>query len=180
MALYERDVVCADMLYSQSSSMTWHYIRNFESALLRTMISFISTYGVERLKTSSLSPAFVVRIPERSTLIALTIDCLFNECQLNERLHPPSPNTAIIVKLLMALSATEELSNIITSCRRLYRFTRSKHVCQVINAPTKKEILKRAEEECAALPLHAPIPDIQNGSWYGYPATETVILSMNA
>ena len=180
MALYERDIVCADMLFSQSASMTWHHIRNFESALLRTMISFISTYGVERLKTSSASTAFVVRVPDRCTLIALTTEDLFKECYLHERMHPASPNTAIIVKLLMALSATEELLNVATPCRRLYKFTRSKHVCQVINAPTKKEILKCAEEECAALPLHAPIPDIQNGSWYGYPATEVVILSITA
>ena len=180
MALYERDIVCADMLFSQSASMTWHHIQNFESCLLRTMISFIKTYGVERLKTASPSTAFVVKVPERSTLIALTTEDLFIECHLHERMHPPSPNTGIIVKLLMALSATEELSNVTTSCRQLYKFTRSKHLCQVINAPTKKEILKRADEECAALPLHTSPPDIQNGSWYGYPSTEAVILSITA
>ena len=144
------------------------------------MISFISTYGVERLKTDSPSVAFIVRVPERCTLIALTMEDLFIECHLHERMHPPSPNTAIIVKLLMALSATEELLHVTQSCRQLYKFTRSKNVCQVINAPTKKEILKRADEECAALPLHASRPDIQNGSWYGYPPTEAVILSITA
>ena len=160
--------------------MTLHYIRNFESSLLRTMISFISTYGVDRLKTSSPSAAFVVRVPDRSTLIALTVEDLFNECHIQERMHPPSPNMAIIVKLLMALSTTAELLTITTACQRLNKITRSKHVCHVINAPTKKEILRCAEEECAALPLRAQIPEIQNGSWYGYPATEAVILGINA